>query len=291
MTSSWKIGAASGLIAGIVGGIMAVINAISIINSGLSFFGTESLPIMPFTKITIIEITMYIIWGIILGIIYSKVYNLIPGKEISKGLIFCLIYWLVYPVRWICYNLMYGYYVWALGWVHHIIIFIPLGLALGISYEFLRKKYIVKKEEPAVLKYDLKNGIYPGAIAGLIQGICVFLSLLLFLNRALYPMIMADINVLLSQLGTHAFFNMIWGVVFGILFVRFFDRVPGKGISKGLIFGMITFFFTTFQTGIRGLVYLFYGSPDWGIAVILAGFVGFLPFGIVLGLLYRNPRD
>jgi len=84
---------------------------------------------------------------------------------------------------------------------------------------------------------------------------------------------------------------MIWGVVFGVLFVRFYDKVPGKGILKGLTFSIIVFFFTTFQTGIYGLVYLVYGSFDWGIACIIAGVFALFPFGLVIGLLYRTPAE
>ncbi|WP_455278635.1 hypothetical protein [[Eubacterium] cellulosolvens] len=51
MTDSWKISAVAGLFAGIVGRIMAVFNAIKIINLGLVFWAQEKLSVIPFTKI------------------------------------------------------------------------------------------------------------------------------------------------------------------------------------------------------------------------------------------------
>jgi hypothetical protein len=295
LSSSWKIGAVSGLIAGIVAGIVTVFYAINLLNInahavGYNFWGLGTLSSTIINEIIIVEIPLNIIWCTVLGIIYSKVYDLVPGKGILKGVIFGLIYYLVYAVRWLMINLMYGYKIYDYAWFYYFVIFIPLGLALGISYELLRKRYVVRKEEPVSVKYDVKGGIYPGAIAGLLAGILLFI-IQLFLNKTLYPMIVADINFLVSQLGTHLLFNMIWGAVFGVLFVRFYNKIPSKGILKGITFAMILYFFTTFQFAVWSMAYLFYGSFDYGIAVIIAGLSVFIPFGLVLGFLCRKPSE
>jgi len=160
MKSYLRNGIIAGLIAGIVGSIMAFFNAVNLINLGLIFWGLEGLSLIPFTKIAMVEIIMYIIWGIILGIIFSKVYDLVPGKGISKGLMFGLIYYLIFPVRWVMFQFMYGNTIFAISWLHYIVIFIPLGLALGISYEFVSKRYISRFPcrtigKSCIIQYDL----------------------------------------------------------------------------------------------------------------------------------------
>ena len=287
MNNSLKIGAVSGLIAGIVGGIVSIFYAIYTLKIGLGYYLLEALSFIPVKQIVIVEIIVNIIWGIVFGIIYSKVYEIIPGKGISKGLVFGLIYYFIYCFRLFVLNLMYWAPWYAFPWLYGIVIYIPFGLAFGISYEFLSRKYPAKKEKIVAIKYNIKSGIHPGAIAGLVQGISVFIGQLLIFNKELYPEYASDLAFLISQLGTHAFFNMAWGIVFGIFYVMFYNKVPRKGVMKGFIYSMIIFFFTSFHVGIYALTH---GWLILGIQFIILPSFGFFSFGIVLGYLYKPAK-
>lgn len=287
MNNRLKAGIISGLIAGIVGGISLIFVAIYLINNGLFYFDLGTLPIIPIKQIVATEITINIIWGIILGIIYSKIYDVIPGKGITKGLTVGLIYVLIYNIRWILFSTIYSM---PHTFFHQIVTFILIGLVLGISYEFLSKKYITRKEKVAVIKYDLIGGIYPGAIAGIVSGLSSFFFLsVAIINPLLWPKLVADIGFLMSQLGSIVFFCMTCGIIFGILFAMFYERIPKKGILKALIFSMVIFFFSNLQLIMRQFIYPYNDMYAlWG---LLAALFVFVPLSIVLGLLYRTPVE
>jgi Na+/proline symporter len=116
----------------------------------------------------------------------------------------------------------------------------------------------------------------------------VFFGVAAIFNPEIYPKYAKDIGILVGQLGTHLFFNMVWGIVFGILFVMFYDKIQREGILKGLIFGMVIYFLSTFRGAI---LLLSYASPEWFLTYGMGGLIGFLIFGIVLGLLYCKPSD
>lgn len=286
MSNSWKIGAISGLIAGIVGNILSFFSAINIINIGEYYWFFETLSPTLINKIIITETSINIIWGIVLGIVYSKAYDLVPGKGISKSFMFGLIYALIYPVRFFVFNIMYSYPF--MEEIYFTGTCFLMGLVLGISYEFLNKRYIVRKEKLVTKKYDLKGAFHLGAFAGIVSGLSSFILASVIINPLLWPKFMEDVGFLLSQLGTNVMFNMIWGIVFGILYAMFYEKIPSKGILKGLIFSMVLYFFTSFQYSIR---HLMYGYPVFFIWAFLAGLFVFVPFGVVIGLLYRKPSD
>lgn len=277
---SWKIGAVAGLIAGIVAGIVAIITGINLTNMGYFYWDFPQPNIM---RIVIVEIATNIIFGVILGVLYSKLNETIPGKGVSKGLSYGLILSLLYCIRWSTLSVMYGSIIIAITWSVYIIPLISYGFVLGILYEFLYGRYHIPKAKK-IIKHDVNGGIYPGAIAGLIGSILVEIGNILFFNRHLWSIYLSEIGVLIGQLGTHAFFNMMWGIVFGMLFVIFYEKIPGKGILKGLIFGMIMFFISSFRSGIFILAY---GDLMFGSWQFLGGFM-FSVFGILLGYFYKK---
>jgi len=277
---NWKIGAVAGLIAGIVAGIVAIITGINLINMG--FFYWE-FPQPTMIRIVTVEIVTNTILGVILGVIYSKLNEMIPGKDVSKGLLYGLILSLLYCIRWSTLSIMYGYMQTAITWSVYIIPLISYGFVLGVFYEILCNRYHVPKLKK-IIGHDITGGIYPGAIAGLIGGIPVEISNILIFNRHLWSIYLSEICVLIGQLGTHLFFNMIWGIVFGILFVVFYEKIPGIGIPKGLIFSMIMFLISSFRSGI---FILGYGDLMLGLWQFTGGFT-FLFFGILLGYLYKK---
>jgi len=282
---NWKIGAIAGLIAGIVGGISSIFVAIYLIENGIAYWDVETLSIISLKQIIAVEIALNMIWGIILGVIYSKIYDVIPGKGIAKGLTVGLIYVLIFNVRFAMICIMYSI---PHFYLHLIVIYILIGLSLGISYEFLSNRYISRKEKVVTIKYDFTGGIYPGAIAGIVVGISAFFLTVVIMNPLLWPKLIADIGFLISQLGSHALFNLIWGIVFGILFAMFYDKIPKKGILKGLIFGIVLFFFLNFQSVIRNLIYPY--NNMMALWTFLAALFVFIPFGIVIGYLYKPSK-
>ena len=282
---SWKIGAIAGLIAGIAAGIVSFFEANYVLENGLPFWGVEPYSIIPLEQIAITEISSYIIWGIVLGIIYSKVYEIIPGKGFVKGFTVGLLYSFIYSIRWAMFCIMYSI---PHTFFHSIIIFITLGFVLGISYELLSKKYISKKEKVVAIKHNLKGAIHPGAIAGMVAGLSSFFYTVAIMNPLLWPKLVVDIGLLMSQLGTNVLFNIIWGIIFGILFAMFYDKIPKKGILKGLIFSIIVYFFTNIPSWIRNIIYAqWYSMALWS---FLAALFVFVPFAIVIGYLYKPPK-
>jgi len=282
---SWKIGAIAGLIAGIAAGIIAIINVVFLFNIGHSYYDLPSPPESSTIYITIVELIINIIWGIALGVFYSRIYDLIPGKSDYKGLFYGLILWLILNVRNVTFNIIYEPHS-IFGQILGISIWIIYGLVLGILYEFLKSKYHPVRKKLQISKQNLREGIHPGAVAGLIGGIVISVAHALLMDPLLFPDLITDIGFLISQLGTHTFINMCWGVVFGILFVMFYKRIPGKKILKGITFAMIIFFITSFRVS---LYWLSYGS--------IGGFVGwfngiflFLIFGLILGYFYKPSK-
>ena len=294
MNNSLKIGIVAGLIAGIFASII-----LSIILVGFDLTGPQNpyafsgLPLR-FTsiiEIVIAEIILGVIWGILLGVIYSRFYDLIPGKKISKGLIFGLLYYSIYIIRTGMLILFYGFVLFAFSFF--LIGFLPwiiYGLAIGILYEFMSNRYHVIKDKRLIKTHPIMSGFFPGTIAGCIYGVMAFSSNLLMGILGIWawiPNYLADIEFLLNQLGTHVFFNLIWGGIFGMLFAFFYERIPDGKISKSLIFSMIIFSITSFRVGIY---YLVYGSFPGFFGWVFFGFFAFIPYGLLLGYLYKPTK-
>jgi hypothetical protein len=107
---SWKVGAIAGLIAGIVAGsIFIFINIPLNFKLGLPYLWYPPPSDTPFMKFAMTEITFNIIWGIVSGIMYSRIYDLIPGRSILKAIIFGLGLYLIVEVRGAFFSIVYGY--------------------------------------------------------------------------------------------------------------------------------------------------------------------------------------
>jgi hypothetical protein len=297
MSSSWKIGAVSGLMAGIVLGVF--VEFFNQITVSVGLFETWWRPIS--TNNLHINIVLGIIFGVILGIIYSKVYNLIPRRGIVNGLIYGLIIYFLNTVRIEFFNIAYGRYLALLGsYFSGIFVWLSFGIVLGIVYDKLKYggKYPVK-EETKIITYDMKSGLLPGAIAGAIGGIAAAITVVYGTSTGLYPLPDAPktftIDFFLNQAATHVFINMIWGAVFGAIFAKIYNLVPGKGVLKGLCHGLIMYLITSFQIGVWWTAWAVYHGSQlltatmvYGLFVV--GSVNMVVFGLVLGLLYRKPE-
>jgi hypothetical protein len=296
LTSYWKVGSISGLVAGFVAGIVAIINALIILSmiSSRSYFALTPPPNAPILGITTIEITLGLIWGIGLGVIYAKFHDRIPGKGAKKGLVYGLLLFFLFSFRTAILVANTGFYREALGWVSmiHPIVF---GLMLGILYGKLHSRYNIPDKKSEIKKYDVKGGIHPGAFAGLVGGIGAYLGLAIGAMLGFWESF--PVRPLIHVAGL-MMQDMSWGIGFGVLFVFFYTLIPYKGIIKGLSFGLIFYFITSFRGSAYFLAYaLFHPSPMselyfWAFGTWTAsGFFHFIGLGLVLGLLYRKPSE
>jgi predicted cobalt transporter CbtA len=116
MTSSWKIGAFSGLVAGIVWGIVNSFIVISFLNLGLPYSYYEPPNVTPLTEIFLFEIIFNTVFGIIFALIFSKIYEAIPGKSHAlKGLFFGLGLYFLICIRSIIFLYSYGLIILVLN--------------------------------------------------------------------------------------------------------------------------------------------------------------------------------
>jgi hypothetical protein len=288
LSSSWKIGAVSGLVSGFIAGITTVMSLIIV-----SFFGLphyiSGITDSPILNLAINEIILAVVWGVLLGLIYSCTYEYIPGEKVSKGIFFGMICYFIYNIRT---GMLLFFYGDLASLISAIIVgfftWITFGLVLAILDNKLHKRNMSDKEKQKIRQHDLKNGIYPGAFAGIAMAISVFIVMATIFDPQLYQKYATDIGFLTSQLGSHMLFNIIFGIVFGVLFVMFYEKVPGNGVLKGIIFSLIIFLNTSLRVGITyfayGLITLFYLWAIWG-------FLYFPIYGLVLGYLYRKPSE
>jgi hypothetical protein len=169
MANSWKIGAVSGLIAGLIAGIISV----GILHVGFAGnWNPWALDFGNISTVTTLEITLTMIWGIILGVRYSKAHGVISDRVINKGLIFGLFCGLVFQIRngsfaWVYANIDSGTMIGVM--IYSLIVWIAFGLILASLYGRWHKG-----EKQKIVTYDMKSGIHPGAIAGFIGGVIAY---------------------------------------------------------------------------------------------------------------------
>ena len=292
---SWKIGALSGLIAGIVAGIVA-----SISNTVANIIGLPNPNATgPMANIPETYILMNVIWGLIFGIFFTIVYDLIPGKNISKGFFYGMIIFLISNFRDSSYLWPYGALTisfilswWFIGFFQSI----AYGFILASLYRTLLGKYGFAKGRRKIKTYDVISGIRVGAIAGLLGGVFALLSRVLGEIIGLFPflfmyteggiIVIEDfLTKLLSGFAIQLFINMIWGIIFGMIYTKVYNIVPGKGIKKGILYGMIFFLVAS----LRYSLYLFlWGDMNYGWGFIFIGFFNALFYGLFLGILYKK---
>jgi len=122
----------------IVGAIAGVVKGITAFSGWYpaGFLGLMEIPPLPEILTFLGTLGFDVIWGIFLAIIYSILYNSIPGKGISKGLVYGIGLYLVSNFR--AANLL-----WSFGNTPDAIFFayfgifalIPYGLVLGALYK------------------------------------------------------------------------------------------------------------------------------------------------------------
>ena len=141
----------AGLIAGIVGGFIFTIGRTLATISGFYFISplARELDLLTFDMLMGhlgYAIGANGIFGGILGIIYSKFYDAIPGRGVKKGFVFGLIKFFIFNIfvssSLILVGLLTGveqYFVNAHGWfTGGIQIWLTYGIVLGLLYERLK---------------------------------------------------------------------------------------------------------------------------------------------------------
>jgi len=269
--------------AGIIAAIVSISLASIFIESGLQHWAIPPPPIPSMMNIATIIFTINIVWGIVLGIIYAQFYDLIPGKQVFKGIFYGLFLWLTHHVHIAFFAISYAPDYVVADFIA-IVIWIVYGLILAIFFDFLYSKYCPSRRQLQIIRPDLRKGIHPGAIAALIGSIAIFIAEVLLWNPIDFPQYMTDVSFLISQFGTHAFINMVWGIGWGVLYVMFYDRIPGNRISKGIIFSMILYFILDIRWAI---IWLYYGFINWFIS-FGNGIFFHLVYGLLIGILYRK---
>jgi len=229
------------------------------------------------------EIMHYLVFGPIFGAIYALYYDSTPGKGVFKGLVYGLILYLIS-------NLYYGVLLvqrWgyetitdAIGaWWMGFFTLATYGIVLGALY---------KKPTRAIIKSDTRNGILPGALAGVVGGIAA----IIFMITGVILKVWEPVPGILSAmyLTTNHLFEIIvtcaFGAIFGILYSIYYNSTPGKGILKGLVFGLILYLISSVRIGVLLVGYGIYFNR--GMVIFWIGFFTWIVYGLVLSLLYRE---
>jgi hypothetical protein len=297
MNNSLKVGIISGVITGIVWGI--VVEIFQNIRVMMNIYDPWIRPLL--TDNIPINIPLFGFWGIVLGIIFSRVYEVIPRKGIWKGVIYGLILYVIITIRIEFFSIAYGYYLTAFGDVFFYFFgWVFYGVVLSFLYELLLNKYHIVKEKRETIQYDLRSGIFPGAISGFISGFAVSIFAVLGHVTGLYGVfvtskgqVVSTFDIWISQMGSHIFINMFWGAIFGAIFACVYNFVPGERIKKGLFYGLLLLLITTFQIGTWLICWAAYHNV-WMIVYnqlfssIFLGIIQFGIFGLVLGYIYNK---
>jgi MFS family permease len=135
----------------------------------------------------------------------------------------------------------------------------------------------------------MNNSLKAGIISGLIAGIISAIVYQFFMNMAfslglLEPWWRENVFYT-SHLVAYIPVSGFYGIIFGAIYSRVYDIIPRKGVRKWLIYGFLIWFITVFRIHTYVLPYG-YGYLN-AAADYIAGFFGWMSFGLVLGLLFE----
>jgi len=137
MKNGYQKGMIAGAIAGGIGGVAVFLSVFIFTPLGLveavgEFEWTPSL----YAALVFNIVTHDIFWGIVLGFLYSKVYNLVPGEGIMKGLTYAMVIYLIANIRTAHIIGGFGQMLWPKVFVWYgLSYFIAFGLVLGYLYK------------------------------------------------------------------------------------------------------------------------------------------------------------
>ena len=139
-----RSGLLPGGIAGCIGGLAAGISMVTVTAIGLLPDAPKTLTLEFFLSQAQSHILINMMWGVVFGAIFAKVYSLVPNKGVLKGLCYALIIYLitsfqlgVWGTTWAVYHgasliaVMMAYGLFVVGSVNMIV----YGLVLGALYK------------------------------------------------------------------------------------------------------------------------------------------------------------
>jgi hypothetical protein len=137
------------------------------------------------------------------------------------------------------------------------------------------------------------RGFYSGLVAGCIGGLVFTVVRVLETISGLYALFpVLTFDALMIHLGYAMPANGIYGGIFAIIYSMFYDRVPGKGVKKSFVFGLMMFFISNIWIASDSfLLWLFTRIEtlfEWSYSWSIEGSTIWIPYGIVLGLLYER---
>jgi hypothetical protein len=138
ITYNMRGGVHPGAFAGFLGGVSTFLTIYTFMITGFwELYPLEMIDIHFILNQLGSQIMWHMLWGIMLGAIYPKVYNLVPGKGVIKGLAYGLIAnFLINELRFTIWSILFEKYAVALlpfviGGIYAII----YGLVLGYLYK------------------------------------------------------------------------------------------------------------------------------------------------------------
>jgi hypothetical protein len=134
---------------------------------------------------------------------------------------------------------------------------------------------------------SLKIGIVAGLIAGIVKSIANIIigTPILFKLGLPYFFIPPPPDTPFNNIVVMEIIgSLIIGFIFGTIYFWAYGVIPKKGIMKGFVFGLFGYLVSRLYWVV---LFLSYGQLDAVATTIFYGFFGWIPFGIVLGLVYE----
>ena len=279
-----KSGHAAGLVAGFIAGIADIIFGGILAQLYVwEFPMSVVLELLPFTAT--VHTGVNVVYGVIFGILFAKLYDVIPGKSgFRKGVFWGLIYAIV-PTWWITsYYLAYGAIPMTLVWlICGLVVIIFYGPPLGYLYE--------GSQQPVKAEDKRKYKPIAGVIAGLVSGIVAAVLLFIHLSMEIpffwyYPVDVVPATLITNVVAIGFVLSVIWGIIFGAIFALLYARLPGKNVMKGIYYGLLLFLLSTIFGTIWGLAY---GADlQMEFSGLIMGVLAFISYGMVLGYFYKK---
>jgi len=129
----------------------------------------------------------------------------------------------------------------------------------------------------------MKSGVVAGAIGGVVASIVAVLIIALgslFEEPVSTPVPVEQLIV------TFFVITIVFGAIFGAIYQKLYDPIPGTGIRKGVYFGLMVYLIKDIAIA----PYLAFIDMQTQLAIdyVILGIIMWIPYGAVLGALYKK---